>query len=115
MTRTFSSGDVREYVDLTGDGNPAYDRLLPSALIGGMFSKMLGTELPGRGTNWLKQRTVLGEPAFVGETLTATLRVVRVRPEKGLVNLSTVCTGDRGRVVWEGEALVLCKEMEARV
>ena len=54
-------------------------------------------------------------PIYLGSIplvlLTATLAVVRVRPEKGLVNLSTTCTAVDGRVVWEGEALVLMKEM----
>ena len=106
------------FAELSGDSNPihldadaarAFGHPQPvahGAFLLAVVSRLIGTELPGRGTNWLKQKISISGHAGVGETLTATLRVVRVRPEKGLVNLSTTCTGASGRIVWEGEALV---------
>jgi 3-hydroxybutyryl-CoA dehydratase len=111
VARTFTMQDVAAYATLAED-RAAPPAIVPGPLIGGMFSQLLGTKLPGRGTNWLKQKMRLIAPAFVGETLIATVRVVRVRPEKGLVNLSTTCATADGRSICDGEALVLCKEME---
>lgn len=110
LTRTFTPADVAEYVDLVGDEHVANGRL-PGALLGGLFSCLLGTELPGRGTNWLKQSLRFPHPAHVSEAITATVEIIRLRPEKHLVNLRTACTNPAGEVVCTGEALVLAKEM----
>jgi hypothetical protein len=83
---------------------------VPGPLIAGLFSYLLGTELPGRGTNYLKQALRYPQPAYYDEELTATVRVTRLRPGKALVNLRTTCTTADGRVVCDGEALVLAKD-----
>lgn len=112
LERTFTAADRERYNALvtephteSTDGDP-----LPKPLIAGLFSYLLGTELPGRGTNYLKQSLRYPAVAYYGEPLTATVTVVRLRPEKALVNLETVCTGADGRLVCEGEALVLAKD-----
>jgi acyl dehydratase len=85
---------------------------VPGGLLGGLFSFLLGTRLPGRGTNWLKQRLVFPAPCYAGQEVTARVEIVRLRPEKDLVNLRTACTVPGGQVVCEGEALVLVKDLE---
>lgn len=110
--RTFSTADLSEYADLSGDVNPVYRARLPGALLGGMFSNLLGTRLPGRGTNWLKQSLRFPSPAAPDEAIQASAEIIRLRPDKDLVNLRTLCGGPRG-VVCEGEALVLVKDLES--
>lgn len=80
---------------------------VPAGLIAGWFSKILGMDLPGQGTNYLKQRLSLDADARVGEELTATASIERVVPEKGLVYLGVLCTGQDGRRIAHGTALVL--------
>ena len=110
--RRFEAGDVVGYRALTGDPGPPSSRdTVPQALLGGMFSQLLGTELPGRGTNWLKQTLRFPEPAHVGDEITATVEIVRLRPEKRLIYLRTTCVDSSGRVVCDGEALMLALEM----
>ncbi len=124
ITRTFSEADLQEYRDLSGDTNPAFSGAMyaqahgwpapqvPGGLLGGLFSFLLGTRLPGRGTNWLKQRLAFPAPCYAGEEITARVEIVRLRPEKDLVNLRTTCTTSDGRIVCEGESLVLVKDLE---
>jgi acyl dehydratase len=121
--RVFGEQDLAEYVDLTGDRNPLFSDntyaqkaglkkvMIPGGLLGGLFSYLLGTELPGRGTNWLKQRLVFLRPAYPGEEITARVEIVRLRPEKQLVNLATQCLNPAGQVVCTGEALVLVSDL----
>ncbi|KUJ83771.1 hypothetical protein AWR36_008080 [Microbulbifer flavimaris] len=80
---------------------------VPEPLIAGLFSYLLGEELPGHGTNYLKQHMQFHQPARVDEPLTATVTVTRLRPDKALVNLETRCIGEGGRLICEGDALVL--------
>jgi acyl dehydratase len=110
--RTFTEQDLAEYAALTGAPNRVRSDTIPGPLLGGMFSLLLGTRLPGRGTNWLKQKLAFPAPAHVGEEITATVEIIRLRPEKDLVNLRTVCADPAGVIVCEGEALVMVKDLE---
>ena len=124
LQRVFSQNDLAEYTSISGDTNPVFtdpdyaryvgfdDNPLPGGLLGGMFSCLLGTQLPGRGTNWLKQSMHYPTPAYLDEQITARMEIIRLRPEKDLVNLRTHCTNPLGDVVCEGEALVYVKDLE---
>lgn len=108
--RTFTAENLAEFGSLAGITQPP--RVIPGPLLGGMFSYMLGTTLPGRGTNYLKQHLEFLKPAFLGDELTAVVEIVRWRPEKNLVNLRTTCTNARGEIVCQGEALVLVQDVD---
>ncbi len=122
--RVFSAADLDEYGDLVGDRNPIFrddgaarargfdGRIVPWPLLAGMFSDLLGTRLPGRGTGWMKQALCYPAPAYPGEKLTASVAVTRLRADKELVNLSTRVVATDGRIVCDGEALVLVRNLE---
>jgi acyl dehydratase len=122
--RIFSIADLDEYGDLVGDRNPIFrddgaarargfkGRILPGPLLAGMFSGLFGTRLPGRGTGWLKQALRYPAPAYPGDKLTATVAITRLRAEKELVNLSTRILAADGRVVCDGAATVLVRDLE---
>lgn len=104
-TRTFTEEDRVALERLTGEGSAP--GTVPVGLLAGAFSKILGMDLPGRGTNYLKQQLRLHGAARTGEELTFDVGTRRVVADKRLVYLSTVCTGEGGRVVASGDALVL--------
>jgi len=119
VSRTFSAADVAAYRALSGDAdlrfgtNDSSDKAaVPGPLLSGMFSDLLGTKLPGPGTNWLKQSLRFPNAAYVGDEITAVVEITRLRPEKALVNLRTTCVTTTGTIVCEGEALVLVKDLE---
>jgi acyl dehydratase len=88
------------------------DRLIPGPLLSSMFSELLGTRLPGRGTNWLKQKLHFPAPAYVDDVITATVEITRLRPEKNLVNLLGTCRDSQGILVCQAQTLVLVKDLE---
>jgi acyl dehydratase len=111
--RTITGADVIDYLDLVENPNPRYaaGRSIPPPLMGGLVSHLLGVELPGRGTNWLRQRYTFHMVVPVGSTVETRVEVTRVRPEKALVNLATTCVV-AGRTVVTGDALVLVSDLE---
>jgi acyl dehydratase len=122
--RIFSAEDLVEYADLSGDTNPLFidaeyarrfgfkDRLVPGPLLSGMFSDLFGTKLPGRGTNWLKQNLHFPSAAYLGDEIIAGVEIIRLRPEKDLVNLRGTCTNSSGELVCQAQSLVLVKDLE---
>lgn len=122
--RVFSAADLDAYGDLVGDRNPNFrddaaarargfgGRIVPGTLLAGMFSGLLGTRLPGRGTGWMKQALRFPAPAYPGERLSATVAITRLRAQKQLVNLATRIVAPEGRLVCDGAALVLVRNLE---
>jgi len=116
--RTFTLADLEEYGNLSGDRNPLLREgakpapMLPGPLLAGMFSDLLGTRLPGRGTGWMKQSLRFLRPAHPGEQLRASVSVTRLRADKELVNLATRIKHASGELVCDGEALVLVRNLE---
>lgn len=109
IERRFSSADVADYVAL--GGAPAARDELPEPLVGALFSYLLGTRLPGRGTNYLKQETALLHPVRIGERLRASVTVTRLRPDKQLVDLETLCFNEADALICRGRALVLAADL----
>jgi len=116
MTRAFTSSEVAEFCRLVDDPNPLYvgrGATVPTALVGGVVSCLLGVELPGPGANWLKQHYRFLHPVSVGQELLTAVEVSRLRPDKALVDLHNAASVD-GAPVMTGETLVLAADVADR-
>ena len=119
-TRIFTTEDVTAYRTLTSDtglrfGEVGGETAVPGPLLTGIFSDLLGTKLPGRGTNWLKQHLQFPAAAHIDVEITAKVVITRLRPEKELVNLQSTCTTAAGTIVCSGESLVLVRDLEETI
>ncbi|WP_436637479.1 phosphate acetyltransferase [Microbaculum sp. FT89] len=112
VTRAYRSGDRAMFAALAGDDGTLPSHV-PGPLIGALFSFLLGVELPGFGTNYLKQEMRFLQPAPYDEPLTARVTITKLRPEKHLVDLETVCETADGTRVCEGRALVYVEDVGA--
>jgi 3-hydroxybutyryl-CoA dehydratase len=118
-SKTITDADVRAFATLTGDDNPlhldeAFARstrfgrpIAHGMLVASLISTVLGRQLPGPGTVYLSQSLEFVRPVYVGETITATVEVIRVREDKPVVTLAVRCTNQNGEEVVRGEAVVL--------
>jgi 3-hydroxybutyryl-CoA dehydratase len=118
-SRTITDEDIRAFAELTGDRNPVhlddeyaagtrFGRRIAHGMLGAsLISALLANELPGSGTVYLSQSLRFAAPVYPGDTVTARVEVSRVREDKPIVTLETVCRNQRGELLIEGEAVVL--------
>lgn len=109
VTRIFTPADVAGFLALSGAAGPVAH--VPEPLIGAMFSYLLGVRLPGPGTNYLKQDMQFNTPAPLDVPLTARVTLTHLRPDRALADLDTLCTTPDGRVICQGRALVLVRDV----
>ena len=119
---TIDDDTIRAFAEVTGDTNPVHlddeyaagtrfgRRIAHGMIAAGLISATLANDLPGPGTVYLSQTLKFKLPVYPGDTVTATVEVLSVRPDKPIVTLSTVCTNQIDKVVLEGEAVVLVGE-----
>lgn len=119
FTKTITDTDIYLYAGISGDFNPAHvnqveaekgmfgKRIAHGMLSAGLISAVLGTMLPGPGTIYMGQELRFTKPVFVGDTITATITVAELIPEKNRAKLETVCTNQDGEVVIKGMATVM--------
>ena len=119
LEKTITDDDIRAFADLTGDHNPVHlddefakttrfgRRIAHGMLSAGLLSAVLANKLPGVGTVYLSQSLSFVAPVYPGDTVTARVTVTKVREDKPIVTLETVCTNQRGESVIKGEAVVL--------
>jgi acyl dehydratase len=118
-TKSFSNEDVLSFAEISGDKNPIHldeqyaattrfgKRLVHGILTSGMISALLGMQLPGPGSIYLTQTLNFRAPVYIGDTITATVTVTKLREDKPIVTLDTTCKNQDGVVVIDGEAVLL--------
>ncbi len=118
FTKTVSESDVYLYAGITGDANPAHlneeyakktffkTRVAHGMLSAGFISTVLGNQLPGAGTIYIKQEVNFMAPVHMGDTITARAEVLEINTEDNRVKLRTSCVNQDGTTVIDGEAVV---------
>jgi acyl dehydratase len=118
-TQTITDDMVRTFAELTGDTNPVHldeeyaattpfgRRIAHGMIAAALISATLANDLPGPGTVYLGQDLKFRGPVFLDDAVTVKVEVVKVREDKPIVTLSTVCTNHNGEVVLDGEAVVM--------
>ena len=118
FTKTISESDVYLYAGVTGDLNPAHineeyakntffkTRIAHGLLSAGLISTVLGNELPGPGSVYIRQELNFLAPVHIGDTVTARAEVIEILSEENRVKLKTSCINQNGATVLDGEAMV---------
>ncbi len=110
---------IRNFAELSGDHNPIHlnegyaattrfgKRIAHGMLSGAFISAILGDEFGEKKIVYLSQTMKFKAPVFIGDVITTTATVTKLRTEKGLVFLSTICTNQDGTNTLEGEAVIM--------
>ena len=119
LSKAFTQAEVENFAALSLDNNPIHldeefaansmfgQRVVHGMLVASLFSGILGMQLPGEGSIYLGQKLQFKAPVMVGEEVTATVEILDIRDDKPIVMLSTVATNSEGKVVIDGEAVIM--------
>jgi phosphotransacetylase/acyl dehydratase len=118
LSRTLTKQDIQLFAIMSGDVNPAhldesyaknsmFREIIAHGMWGGsLISTVIGTQLPGLGTIYLKQSLEFRHPVGLGDIITITVSVKEKLPKNHVI-LECHCTDQDGICVITGEALVL--------
>jgi len=114
-TQTVTAKDVELYAEITGDRNPLhfepdfakrtrFGRLVAQGgITAGMLNALVAMNLPGPGTVFMNQSLRYLAPTYLGDTLTAEVEVLSLKPDKPVCQLRATITNQDGTTVLEGE------------
>ncbi len=118
ITKVIDERAINLFAEVSEDRNPLHlddaagaasifkTRIAHGMLSAGLFSALIGERLPGHGSIYMSQNLRFTAPVRIGDTVTATVTVTDIIPEKRRVALDCVAkVGDT--VVITGDALVL--------
>ena len=116
--KTVTDADITIFAGVSGDTNPIHldDAFARQTMFGGriahgmltasLISAVIGEQLPGHGTVYMKQSLTFMAPVRIGDMVRAEVTVTDMIPAKRRVALDCHCAvGDT--VVLKGEALVM--------
>ena len=117
VSKTISETDVYNFAGICGDFNPIHvnkesakgarfgDRICHGMLVASFISTVIGMYLPGEGAIYLEQNIRFVAPVYIGDTITATVKVNDVKGN--VVVLETNVKNQSGKNVINGMAKVL--------
>lgn len=119
LSKTIMEPDIIGFAELTGDRNPVHldpdfaattifgQRVAHGIMAAALISAVLGTRLPGPGAVYLSQTLRFLKPVFIGDTITARVKVREVFTEKKRVVVATSCINQHDDTIAEGESVLL--------
>ncbi len=118
MRKTITEADVVLFACVTGDSNPLHTdelaaqdsrfgrRIAHGMLAAGLISAVLGMQMPGPGTIYLKQTLNFKNPIYINDTVTTQVEVISMREDKPIATLRTWVTNQNDELVVDGESVV---------
>ena len=118
ILKTISEQEVLQFADIVKDYNPVHidkdfskksifgRRIVHGMFVASLISTVLGSKLPGPGAIYLGQTLQFLEPVFIGDTITAKVKVIKIRNDKPIITLETSCYNQNEDLVLVGEAVL---------
>ncbi len=125
LTRVLCKEDIQLFAVMSGDMNPThldadyanpsdFQEVIANGMWGGaLISALLGTELPGPGTVYVRQDLSFDHPVGLGDTVVVRVTVVEKRADRHVI-LDCLCLTDNGKVAVSGQAEVIAPAVKVR-
>jgi len=117
--KTITERDIELFGEVTNDYNPVHfneeyasktmfkKRICHGMLIGSLFSKVFGMDLPGEGSIYISQTLRFRRPVFLGDVIKAEVTVKQIDIEKNRVYFDCVAYNQDNESVVIGEACMM--------
>lgn len=114
-SQTITDADIKAFAGISGDRNPVHldehyaensrykKRIAHGLMTASYFSALFGTKIPGEGCVYISQSLNFKKPIYIGDTVIATVEVVKIDLEKNRVFFKTICKV-KNKIVTDGEA-----------
>ena len=118
ISKVVTEDDIQKFSEVSLDTNPLhldeefagktiFKKRIAHGIIGAsLISAVLGTKLPGVNTIYMSQTLNFLAPVYIGDEITARVKVVKKRDDKHMIFFETVVVNQDGKKVITGEALV---------
>ncbi len=114
VSKTITKEDIETFMNLSGDRNPIhhdvefakrtfFKKPIAHGLISASLISAGLTKLMGAGNLWLSQNLIFKYPVYVGDTVTAHLKIVEIDSDKKC-KIETIITNQKGKEVITGFA-----------
>ena len=114
-SQTITDKDIKQFAEISGDCNPIhldeeyakrsrFKKIIAHGMMtASYFSALFGTKIPGNGCVYTSQSLKFKKPVYIGDIVTATVKVTNVDLLKRKVLFKTICKVNN-KVVTDGEA-----------
>ena len=114
VTKKFTLEEVKSWLNVADDNNSIHlegnNPILPGMMTSSLFSGIMGTDLPGEGSIYLSQSIKFRSPAYLNDTLVATVRVTKLKPGSKIIIMdTTIHNTETNKLIADGEAIGLNK------
>jgi len=125
LEKTFNTSDVEKFASLSGDFSPLHvdpgyasateygECVVHGMLLAALFSQLVGMWLPGKHALYLGQDLSFRVPVLVGETVTASGKVIAKNDATRTITLTTEIRRRDGKTSVSGTAKVKLRDSEA--
>ena len=122
LETSVTDGDIQSFAVITGDRNPVHldadyasttpfqRRISHGMLTASYISAVFGMRLPGPGAIYVTQTLNFRRPVWIDDRITTTVTVAELLPERRRVRFECLCRNAEGKVVLEGEAMLMVPE-----
>ena len=126
LKKVFNEKDVLTYAEVTTDKNPAHvdkdyasktmfkKQIAHGMFVGSLFSAIVGVQMPGLGSIYIKQSLKFTKPVYFGDEITAKVTVKEIKYDRNRVVFDCIAVNQREETVIIGEAEIMPPKKEKK-
>lgn len=117
--KIFLKEEVDAFAEITGDNNPLHideeyakksrfgKTIVHGILVVGLVSKIIGTQLPGKGSIYMEQSVQFRKPVYIGEKVIVKVKIIDMDMSGKIISLETDVFDSSGNYAVKGKAKIL--------